>query len=275
MGILMNWLEGLFYGLVSGLSDFLPISSIAHQTLLIRLFGLDGRDYLCDLLVHIALLLAIYTEYKSTIVYIYREKTLRGSRKYRTGSNVHFDVRLVKHAAVPLIIGLFLYPFTHKTEQNLLFLSLFLILNGLILFLPSRILNGNKDARSMTLLDSTCIGLGGVLSVFPGVSRIGTMTSVGIMRGADKQKSMNWAFLLSIPALLFLGAFDIMQIFTQGVGLRWISVLSYLLAAIGAYLGGYISIRLMKYLTIRVGFATFAYYSWGAALFSFILYLLV
>lgn len=275
MGTLMNWLEGLFYGLVSGLSDFMPISSKAHQMLLINLFGLDSRDLIYDLLVHIALLLAVYTECQSVLLYIHRERNARGNNRYRNMTGMHFDSRLVKHAAVPLLIGLFLYPFLYKTEQNLLLLSFFLILNGVILFIPGRILNGNKNARAMTLLDSTLIGLGGALSVFTGISRIGAMTSVGIMRGAEKQHALHWALLLSIPSILFLAGFDVIQLFLRGAAFRTAAIPGYILASFGAYLGGCIGIKLMKYLTIRVGFSMFAYYSWGAALFSFILYLLV
>ena len=271
----MNWLEGLLYGIVSGLSDFLPISSTAHQILLINLFGMDTRDPVCDLFVHIALLLAIYAEYRSSMIYIYRLNRMQRGPRHRNASDMYFDVRLIKNAAIPLIIGLFLYPFTYKIGQNLMLLSLFLILNGIILFLPSRLVNGNKDARLMTLLDSILIGLGGAMSVFPGVSRVGTMTSVAIMRSADKQHAMKWAYLLSVPAIVFLAAFDITQIFTQSAVSSWLRVPAYLLSAIGAYFGGCISIRLMRFLTRHAGFATFSYYSWGAAFFSFILYLLV
>ena len=55
----MSFLESLIYGLVSGLSEFLPVSSLGHQALMLRLFGLGNREPGRDVFVHIGILVAL------------------------------------------------------------------------------------------------------------------------------------------------------------------------------------------------------------------------
>ena len=56
----MNWLQSLIYGLISGLTEHLPVSSLAHQRILHSLFGVSQSDPICDLLVHLAVLFAVF-----------------------------------------------------------------------------------------------------------------------------------------------------------------------------------------------------------------------
>ena len=80
--------------------------------------------------------------------------------------------------------------------------------------------------------------------------------------------------MLSIPTIAVLMCFDFYAIFITGIGPLGILVLiRYLLAAIAAFAGTYLAIRMVRLFAVTTGFSGFAYYSWGAALFSLILYL--
>ena len=128
----------------------------------------------------------------------------------------------------------------------------------------------------MSLLDSFLIGIAGSFSAFPGISRIGSTALAASARGADRQNTLNWALLLSIPALITHMGLDVFSMVANINAVNfWSSFFSYILAAAGTYIGGYFGILLMKFLTVRTGFSGFSYYSWGAALFTFILYLTV
>ena len=137
-------------------------------------------------------------------------------------------------------------------------------------------MQGNKDVRSMSYLDSVLIGAVASLSALTGISRVGCVTSTAIARGADRHHALNWAFLISIPALVLLMCINLLQIFAGTVTINfWGSFFTYLLSGGAAYLGGFYSIKFMKFLTVRVGFSGFSFYCWGASLFSFLLYLTV
>ena len=265
----MNWLESILYGLITGIAEFLPIPARAHQQIFTHLAGTGSAAPLCDLMVHIALLLALYTSGGSIFTSLRRDRRTLRSPRHIQGRII---TRLVKTAAVPMIVLLLFYPALGHIGDSFPALSVLLILNGMILFIPNFMLHGNKDARSMSVLDSLLIGFFGGLSVFSGISRVGAATSIAAARGADKQHAFHWALLLSFPALVVLIGFDLLNIISNGLSANFFLCI---LAAVGAYIGGYFSIKLMRTALCRLDYSGFAYYSWGTALFTFILYLTV
>lgn len=155
-------------------------------------------------------------------------------------------------------------------------LALMLVVNGIVLIIPEHSRQANKEARQMSGLDAIVMGILGGLSALPGISRIGAISSYGLLRGADKQRVTNWALLLSIPALLLLCIIDLVFAFISGVGpITFAVVCGYIFSAVAAYLGAYFSIVFIRFLTVHSGYTAFAYYCWGAALFAMILYLIV
>lgn len=275
----LGWLESILYSFISGLTEFLPISSSAHQEIMLSFFGADGRDPVRDFLVHLAVMLSLYSVTKPFFEQIQREQKMR---RYNRGGLSHpsraiLEYRFIKNASIPLLVGLLILTYLSGLIGNsLLVISVFLLINGVILFLPQRMMQGNKDVRSMTYLDSIIIGLSASLSAFSGISRVGCMTSVGAAQGADKKNALNWALLLSIPALAGLLFIDLFQIIAMFGSINlWNNILTYLLSVIFAYLGGYASVLLIRFISINIGFSVFMYYSWGASLLYFLLYLFV
>lgn len=278
IGLNMSWLEGLIYGLVSGITEFLPISSQAHQRLLMQLFGAQHRDPVLDLFVHIALVMSLYSGCRSMIEHLRRERRqrLHNRRGNSQTARILMDERFVKNAALPMLIGILVFSYTFKTDTDLLSAAAFFLINGIILFASGRMMQGNKDVRSMSYFDSLLIGGFSALSAFTGISRVGCTTSASIARGADRQHALNWALLISIPALLLLAGIEILKIISGGFLFNfWSNFFSYLLSACGAYIAGFYGLRLMRFLAVRIGFSGFAYYCWGASLLSFLLYLMV
>lgn len=275
----MSIFENIIYGLISGLTEFLPVSSQAHQILLRYMFGGDSRNFLQEFLVHIGLLLAIFFGCRESLSRLRREQKLASNPRYKSRNSLdpksYYDIRLLKTASFPLIIGLFLSFVTVKMEKNLLTVMAFLLVNALVIFLAEHTQHGNRDSRTMTGLDGIIMGILGSLSVFPGVSRTGMISAYTSMRGADYTNVTNWAILLGIPAVIFLICFDIFGLVTVGAGVVSFAVFAgYLLAGISAFIGGYISISAFLTILNHAGFAQFAYYSVGAALFTFLLYLI-
>lgn len=273
----MNWLESLIYGLLSGISEFLPISSAAHQQILLRLFGIDTRDPVRDFFVHIAILAAVITACKSFLELVKREQSIRDRNRHpvqHTFVALH-DWRVVQGAVLPMLIAMLFLRYIIKLSGNLLISALFLFLNGVILFLPERMVQGNKDGRSMSAFDSILIGLSGALSIFSGISRVGCTYSVAVARGAAKKHAFSWALLLSISALACLAFMDVVAMFSGVSVAFWSNFLTYILSGITAYFGCYFSITVMRILITRPSNHGFAFYCWGASLFSLILYLTV
>lgn len=274
----MSLLESIIYGLVSGLSEFLPVSSQGHQAIMMRLFGQDHRDPVRDILVHIGLICALLVACRPLFLHLRREQVLsKRRRRNRTYERKGiFDLRLIKTAVIPMIVGMLVYIATKRFEFKPILLTLFFIINGVVLIVPEYMAHGNKDARVLTGWDGILLGFSSVLSSLPGVSRVGTMSALVTARGADRQASLNWIFALSLPALVMFIGFDVVNLIAQGFDpISFMVILGYLLAAVAAFGGGYFGIVILRYLSVQIGYAGFAYYSWGAAMFSFVLYLIV
>ncbi len=275
----MSLLKYLIYGFISGFAEFSPISAQAHQGIMLYLFGGSGRNAFIDVLVHIGMIAALLISSRTMLVKLRRDKTLtarsrrtRGKKRILKGV---YDLRILRTASIPMLAGLLMYPFCNHLETNLVALSLLLILNGIFLILPDHIHQGNKDSRAISNLDAVGIGVAGAFSAVPGISRVGTTVSFSLLRGADKQSAYTWAILLSIPALILFTGFDVLALISVGFGSITSSVaVCGLTACIAAFVGSYCAIALMRHLMVKVGVAGFGYYSFGAAIFSFIIYLI-
>ena len=272
----MNWLQGLLYGFVSGFTGFLPISSHAHQILLLKLFGIETPDPMVSLLVRCAVLFSLYSGMRAVLEQIRRERKLRTDRRrMHTTYRSLQDFQLVRNAILPQVLLLLLFTYISRMNTGLPTLSVFLLINGVILYIPERMLRGNKDAGIMSYLDSLLLGVSGALSAFSGISHIGTTVSAAVARGADRSKALNWSLLLSFPLLFVFIGIDFFDVISNSEHVHfWQNFFTYLLSATGAYLGGYLGIIFIKFLTPRTSYSGFAYYSWGMALFTFLLYLI-
>ena len=274
----MNWLEGFIYGFVSGITELLPVSSQAHQQILLKLFGVDGTASISNLIVHISMILALYIGSKRYISRLIREQKAVQRRK-RRGGNVDvrstYDLRLIRSAIFPLLLLMLLLIFTRSWAGNILLIAGFSVLNGILVYAAERVPHGNKDSRHVSTMDAVAFGFFGALSVLPGISRVGASQSYATMRGVDRQQSINWAIVLSIPALLVLCIFDIAAIVSGSTAVNSFGVIAgYFTAGIGAFLGMYISVVVLRKAIARMNGAGFAYYSWGIGLFALILYLI-
>lgn len=273
-----GWLESLLYGFIMGLSEILPVSSQAHRAMLLKMFGEKDEGALMSLLIHAAALLAVYMNCRTQIAHMRRELRLadipRRRRRRQPDMQKVLDMRLMKTAFIPMALGFAVYPYVSGWRTDLGIIAAVLVVNGLILYIPQFLRSANKDSRTMSRLDSVVIGLCGALGVVPGISRVGAVNSCATVRGADRTHALSWALMLSIPILACYTGLDVYHLFTADeFGLSLMPMLRCLMAAAAAYLGTFCAITASRSWAVTTGFAGFAYYSWGAALFSLILYL--
>ena len=275
----MNLFESLIYGLVSGLAEIFPVSAQANQMVMRHLMGVPNKEPIRDLLVHIAVLLSVMVACRGMFSKIRREQVL-AYRMRRNPSQVHalkgvYDMRLVKSAAPIMMIGLFLGFFLPNFYDRRPLFSLILLINGAITLIPIYLHQGNRDARSLSGMDSFLIGLAGAFSAIPGISRNGAIMAMTIIREADKKNAVNWSFMLAVPAMAVLIFTDFIALFTIGAGtIVFLTFVGYLISAGAAFVGTYLAISLIKVIIQRSDYTAFAYYDFGLALFSFIMYLI-
>ena len=276
----MNLFQSLFFGVVSGLSDILPVSSQAHKTMMLKVFGVNAEAPLMRLFIHAGILAALHYCCANQLTRYTRQLRLarvpKKKRKRPVDVRTLMEFRLLRMIVIPVLLSLYFYQYTLEWGTKLYLIAIFLLINGVILFIPSLLPTGNKDARNMSSLNGLLIGLGGATSVIPGISAIGSVNAVASVCGADRTFSLNLSFMMNMALTVVLIAFDFAAVYASGAGnLSFSVLLTYFISGVAAFGGAYLGIQTMRALAANIGFNIFAFYSFGAALLSFVLYLMV
>lgn len=275
----LNWFESMLYGLFSGLTDILPVSAQAHKTLMLKFFGIKGNMELMDLLVHIAIAAALYIHCRSQLGRMSRAKVLSRipKKKRRRPLDVRsmMDLSMLNTMLIPAVLGLFLYRHTASLQGNLILLAVFLLINGLILYIPQFFPGANKDSRTLSRVEGLLMGLGGAASIVPGISATGVTTSIASLCGVERTFALDLTFMMNLVLTLGLIVYDVLAILNVGIGALSITILlRYLMTAAIAFGSTTLGIRLMRQFADSDGYSAFGFYCFGLSLFTFILNLM-
>ncbi len=275
----LGYWESVLYGLLSGLTDILPVSASAHKILLLKLFGESREPALLSLMIHLGILAALYYSCQNQIIKIVRARRLarvpKRRRKRPLDTKTLMDFSLLKTMAIPVILGYLLYGRVSKLGSSLLWVAAFLFVNGLILYIPQFLPGSNKDSRMLSRVEGMLVGLGGAASIFPGLSAIGAATSVASVCGVEKDYGFQMALFLNMGVILARMVYDVLALISGTLDVITFGiVMQYILAAAAAFFGVILGVRVMRSMLKNNGFTPFAYYCWGGALFTFILNLM-
>lgn len=274
----MSYLTVVLLGLVQGITEFLPISSSGHLALLQNIFQIEEADLLLDVLLHLGTLCSIFMVYRRDIRAIVRGGlglvgigADKGPTKKRNIDRRRMAVFLIV-GTLPLLLVLPVRGYVEVLYQHTPFVSLMLMVTGLLLYLADRYGTSYRGLRETNALQAFLVGLAQAIAVIPGISRAGATISVGMLCGFKRSFAVRFSFLLSIPAVL--GAVVVSLAGAAQASVSLAMVPKYLCGMLAAAISGYFSIRLLRYLAARSHFGGFAYYCWGAGLISLLLSLI-
>ena len=137
----LSWLESVIYGLVSGIADIFPVSAQGHRILLLKLFGETKDLDLMRFFVHLGIFAAILFYCQPHLVRFFRAKRLsrvpKRRRKRPLDTKSLMDYSLFKTMLVPVILSFFLYSAMDAVASRIIWIAVFLLVNGLILYIPN------------------------------------------------------------------------------------------------------------------------------------------
>ena len=274
----INWLQGLFLGFISGLTEIFPVSAEAHRLLIMKLLGSKADPALLRLMIHAATVAALFFSCRKHIAIMMRAYRLsripKKRRKRPLDMKAMSDFNLLRTALIPSILALVLYSQIRTIAGKLLWVICFMVLNGLILYIPQFLPGANKQSAAMNRVDGLVMGLGAGSSVLPGVSCMGSVMSVGSLLGMEPKTALNLALIMNIPMTMGLAVYDLLDIFGGGLGgMSFGGFLASVLAGAAAFAGVFVGIQLFRKISERFGISLFAFYSWGLSLLMCIFYL--
>ena len=278
----MDWnlITSLFYGFISGFAGLLPVSAESHQILFREITGVSQQSAGFRLACHVALLAALLVLFRPQLIRFRRERKLASvpARRRRRQPDVLAlkEDRFWRTGLIPACLVTILLGFTRPYVQGLWLLAILIFVCGLLLYLPQFYRRGNKAAETVSGLDGFLMGIGSGLASVPGLSGFAGGLFVGSIRGLDSRFAADNSLMMFIAVLPVLIGFDLYEIIFQAGAMfsaGWI--LLYFFAALAAFGGACLAVKLVRFLAVRVGFSGFAYYCWGMSIFTFALYLIV
>lgn len=278
----MSYLSAILLGFVQGITEFLPISSSGHLSVLQNVFNLntsDGGHMFFDVLLHLGTLISVCVVYRKDISEMVREfflmiQQFRGGevKSSKESISARRMIMLIVIATLPLVVVL---PFNSYVEQlyyNTVFIGAIFLLTGCMLFVSDKLESGKKVARNMTVRDALIIGACQCVAIIPGLSRSGTTITAGVATGLDREYAVKFAFLMSIPAIVGANILSLFSVSPSDFDASLIPV--YLVGMITAAVTGVLAIGLVKYITTHGKFGNFAYYCWTIGIATIIISLI-
>jgi undecaprenyl-diphosphatase len=246
---MMNLLHAIVLGIVQGLTEFLPISSTAHLRIVPAFLGWGDPGTAFTAVVQLGTMAAV--------LLFFREELLRIARatiaSLQDRTLWHTDVREAREGwyivlgTIPIaVLGVLL---KHKIEHEFRSLELIgtaLIVMGLVMLVCDATSRRERDLDDLTMRDGWIVGFAQAAALIPGVSRSGATISAGLALGFDRISAARYSFLLSVPAVVLSGLYELKDVGSGG----GYGPFPTIVATIVAFVVGYWSIAfLLRYLT--------------------------
>lgn len=272
----LTYPEAIGVGLLQGVTELFPVSSLGHSILLPALIGgkikqdLDmtaqGSPYLSVLVgLHLATALALIVYFRKDWVRVIGGliSSIR-RREVRTSDQKLAWLLII--STIPVgIAGVALDKVLREALGKPLPAALFLALNGLVLLGADRLRRGGSgrrraghgledpnmdpaiasDARlaRLTYRQGAWIGAAQIAALFPGISRSGSTMSAGVLRGLSHEDAARFSFLLATPVIIAAAILKVPELFKpENAGVLGPTMVG----SIASFVAGYISVRFLE-----------------------------
>jgi undecaprenyl-diphosphatase len=240
--------EAIVLGITQGLTEFLPISSTAHLRIVPAFAGWEDPGAAFTAVVQLGTMVAVLLYFREDLLRIGLAwlRSLRDASLRRT-----LDARLGWYILLGTIpIGIFGLIFKDQIEngaRDLYLMSIALIVFGLVLLAAEEVGRKARPIEDINGTDGIVIGVFQAMALVPGVSRSGATISAGLFRGFDRPSAARYSFLLSVPAVVLSGLFELKSI-VDGSEHVHTGAGSLIIATVLAFVVGYWSIAfLLRY----------------------------
>jgi undecaprenyl-diphosphatase len=245
----VSLLEAIVLGVVQGLTEFLPISSTAHLRIVPAFAGWEDPGAAFTAVTQLGTMAAV-------VIYFRRDLWRIGTTWLRSlrepALRRELDARLGWYILLGTIpISIFGLAFEHEIEtgaRDLYLIGTTLIVLGLLLWLADSMGRRERDIDSLTARDGLVIGLAQATALVPGVSRSGATITAGLFLGLERPAAARYSFLLSVPAVVLSGLFELQGI-VSGEEADDTGFVALAVATLFAFVAGYAAIAfLLRYL---------------------------
>lgn len=293
----MNIFEAIVLGAVQGLTEFLPVSSSGHLAIFQHFFGLNDNNLFFNVMLHVGTLTAVCAVYWRLFLRLIKSffRILKKifTRKFKW-SEMDADENLVMMIIIgllPLFLlflpiggGMKIKDLADKWNSDgyLIITSISLLVTSFLLVIG---INANRKTtilykshgklradgagrRKLNPVDAVFIGLfQAVAAIFPGISRSGSTLTAGELRKINKQRALDYSFVLGTPAIIAAALLEGKDaLFPADGSAVSIEFFPTLIGIITSAIVGFLAIRLFKWLLSTNRMYYFVLYTAGAGI---------
>jgi len=248
-------IEAIFFGILQGLTEFIPISSTAHIRIFAEFFGMsEDPGAMFTAIMQIGTELAVLIYFRKDIARII--SAWLGKVIFRKDLDIEeaTDARmgwLIVIGSLPIAILGFLGQDAITTNfRSLWLIASVLIIFGVILGIADKYGKTDKNLKDLSISHGILYGLAQALALIPGVSRSGATIAMGRILGYNREAALRYSFLLAIPAVFGSGFYQLKKAITDESAVTVFSLTETLVATVVAFIIGYLVIAwLLKFVT--------------------------
>lgn len=220
----MNILEAVLLGILQGITEFLPVSSSAHLTLVQQLMKIQYDQILFfDLSLHLGTLAAVVFLFRKDLVKLslslsgivrdllynaflrlHHSKTPEDIR-YRKVLSTNYRrlaFSLLVTSLPTAVLGYLMHDIAELAFGSLFIPGVLLFITAVMLLVADLTPRGEKTPKTMKPVDALIAGIIQGFSVLPGLSRFGTGLSACLLAGLSRKFAVKYSVLMSVPAIL-------------------------------------------------------------------------
>ena len=212
----MEYLECILYGLIQGITEFIPVSSTAHLKIISLLLGIDDPGASLSAIIQFGSVLAL--------VWYFRNDIFKFRSKFSKKSFENFlQKKLLKSILIGTIpiallggsIKIFVPYFFESFFRSNLSIALLSFLMTIFMYIADSSKKGSTNLKNHKFSDSFLIGLSQAFAIFPGVSRSGVTISTALTSGWERGDAAKYSFLLGIPAISLAAIVEFISSFNE------------------------------------------------------------
>ncbi len=247
----LEYLKFIFYGIIQGFTEFIPVSSTAHLKIISLFFGINEPGSSLSAIIQIGSVFAIIWYFRNNISIF--QKNINSIKIYKyLLSNKLFKSLFI--GTIPLaFIGLILRVFV--PESFYLFLrsntsiAISSLLMSAIMFFADRSHKNKYNLKNHKYLHTFFIGIAQSLAIIPGVSRSGATISIAMLSGWERKEAARYSFLLGIPAITLVA---LVEFINSVNSLKSFPFFPLLVGLLTTFLSSLISINLLvRYISYK------------------------
>ena len=264
----MDLIQSILLGILQGITEFLPVSSSGHLALARALIGKNLQPGITfEIVVHFGSFCSIVVYYRRMIGEIisdfFHSLSPKGFKtgRYKSDPNTLLVFFILISMIPAMIVGFTLKDPIEELFLNPFFVSLMLIVTGILLFLTRFVMNPDKEMNGWRAI---LMGIAQSLAVIPGISRAGSTISTGLYFGINRNIAATFSFLMVLPVLagaMILEIKDVLEIGLDSVSLGGLSA-----GFFASFISGYVALSYLIKLLKREKFHYFAYYCWAVGI---------